>query len=419
MAKKNQKNQNISENINKNQYDQIQNTTKEMKTIKKENHKETTPITNIELSSDQKNKTIDIKKRYISFNQRIIINTLIYCVCFIVALFLIFKAITNTAITTMNYTERGTADYKVYLKPNDFYKQEYLDKDMIYVASLIDNINISFNYEFLIDNNITADFNYKIKADLIIADTDGAAKYFTQEYTLLDNQVGKLENNNIYSISQDVNIDYDYYNGLANTFTTSYAVDTNSYLKVYLDIDKVSNEKNYSLNEKNTVSITIPLSQKAVEIKFDSDDSNTTKQIPLNTKQEYKIMYIVVAIILFILGLINLIKTIKLISKLFKPETPYDKFINTIMKDYDRLIVETSTMVDLEKKNIIKIEKFAELLDVRDNLKLPIMYYNIAKHQKCCFYILNNRDVYLLNVKAVDLEAQEQAKKENKTNKSA
>ena len=56
---------------------------------------------------------------------------------------------------------------------------------------------------------------------------------------------------------------------------------------------------------------------------------------------------------------------------------------------------------------MIKISKFEELLDVRDNLKLPIMYYVVTKHTKCCFYIKHNDDLYLLTIKSVDLEQKE------------
>ena len=36
-------------------------------------------------------------------------------------------------------------DYKVYLLKNDFYEKEYLDKDMLYVASLIDKVKINLH----------------------------------------------------------------------------------------------------------------------------------------------------------------------------------------------------------------------------------------------------------------------------------
>lgn len=85
-------------------------------------------------------------------------------------------------------------------------------------------------------------------------------------------------------------------------------------------------------------------------------------------------------------------------------KSPYDKYINKILNEYDRLIVETTTAPDIENKNIIRIDSFNELLDVRDNLSLPIKYYIITKHQKCNFYINHNDELYLLTIKAVDIE---------------
>ena len=59
-------------------------------------------------------------------------------------------------------------------------------------------------------------------------------------------------------------------------------------------------------------------------------------------------------------------------------------------------------MPDLNQFEVIKISKFTELLDVRDNLKLPIMYYVVAKHHKSYFYIKKDNDIYLLTVKETD-----------------
>ena len=59
--------------------------------------------------------------------------------------------------------------------------------------------------------------------------------------------------------------------------------------------------------------------------------------------------------------------------------------------------------MDMTKYNIIEVKKFTELLDVRDNLKVPILYFNIIKNEKLIFYIKDNNDIYLLNIKNIDL----------------
>jgi hypothetical protein len=59
-----------------------------------------------------------------------------------------------------------------------------------------------------------------------------------------------------------------------------------------------------------------------------------------------------------------------------------------------------------QDKEIIKVNKFTELLDIHDNLQLPIIYYSINKHQKCYLYINHGNIIYLMIVKSVDLEEQ-------------
>ena len=90
------------------------------------------------------------------------------------------------------------------------------------------------------------------------------------------------------------------------------------------------------------------------------------------------------------------------ITKVKKNE--YDKLLEKILKEYDRLVVETSTLPNLNKYNLMKITSFNELMDVRDNIRLPIMYYNVVAHQKCHFYIIHEENIYLYTLKAVDLE---------------
>jgi len=63
---------------------------------------------------------------------------------------------------SLELKESSNLDYKVYLKENDFYDTPYLTKDMAYIASLIDTINIDFNYLFSIDTISNMDFSYGI-----------------------------------------------------------------------------------------------------------------------------------------------------------------------------------------------------------------------------------------------------------------
>ena len=82
----------------------------------------------------------------------------------------------------------------------------------------------------------------------------------------------------------------------------------------------------------------------------------------------------------------------------------YDQYVNRLLKEYDRLIVVTKTLIDFRKYNIIKVPEFEELLDVRDNLKVPINYYCYVKHYKGILYIKNEDDIYALFLSSEMLE---------------
>ena len=213
-----------------------------------------------------------------------------------------------------------------------------------------------------------------------------------------------MQNNDSINIKENLQIDYDYYNKLANNFRNTYGVDTNSYLNVYLEVNSKTDENlNYKINDRNVIPLKIPLSERAIEINFDLNNKESTKYVIPTGKVVFNIKYLILEIIFFIITCSFFVKFIKYLVASFKKTTEYDKYVNKLLKEYDRLIVETHTNIDMTKYNIIKVKKFTELLDVRDNLKVPILYFNIIKHEKGIFYIKDREDIYLITIKNTNL----------------
>lgn len=347
-------------------------------------------------------------KRYLPYGARVAICAVLFVVLLGSSLLCLSKFLNIEDEKKVSYQEKGNLDYKVYLKENEFYEEPYLPggNGFLYVASLIDNIDIDFNYQFLIDTLEQLNFNYSIIGRLTITDQGESKTYYEKEYTLLDNQKANLSSANEYRINQNLKIDYAYYNRLANDYKLTFGVDGVSNLTLYLKIDKDVFDTNNTrvLNNMSQMSIKIPLSQLALDIKIDNKGINRTDEIVYKESISFNnVSYIVATIILFIASVASLLALLELLVVLFTKKSNYDKYIQKLLKEYDRLIVETPTFPDFEKDNIIKIERIEELLDARDNLKLPIMYHELTKHQKCYFYIRHNRTVYLLTIKAADL----------------
>ena len=97
---------------------------------------------------------------------------------FVLGILLFIFALTNSLCLLMlsmnvkqdvvSYKENGNIDYKVYLKQNDFYDNDYLDKDMVYVASLINNVDTTVNYKLDLDKESNINYEYEIVGEIII-----------------------------------------------------------------------------------------------------------------------------------------------------------------------------------------------------------------------------------------------------------
>ena len=171
---------------------------------------------------------------------------------------LLNKSVRYQNTEAIEYTERSNLDYKVFLLKNDFYEQPYLGKDMLYVASLINKINLDFKYKFEVQEEQTIDFNYKIIGKLSITNSEGTKAYFEKTYTLVENKIVHMKNATSQNIVENIEIDYPYYNSLANSFKNSYGIDTESNLTVYMVIDKINDENNNFKLDNGNISIKIP-----------------------------------------------------------------------------------------------------------------------------------------------------------------
>lgn len=344
--------------------------------------------------------------RYVDYKIRLIGHSLMFLTLFIITVIFLQGAFGVAASKNINYNETSNLDYKVFLKENNFYDTEYLGKNKVYIANLIDNIEINFRYNYNIAEPANVDFNYNVVAKLTIDDGTSKNNYFEKEYVLLSNKRANLNNGTFYNLNEKVEIDYAYYNSLANSFKQQYGVDTTSNLTVYLKVNKHTDIENAAnAIENSTMYVKIPLSEKAINIELNYQDINNSNYIIQGVDSKVdNIIFGVCAVISFIAALVFAIKLIRLLTLLRGKKSIYDKYVEKILNEYDRLIVENGTGPDLKSNKVIKISKFEELLDVRDNLKLPIMYYVVTKHVKCCFYIKHNDDLYLMTIKAVDLE---------------
>ena len=211
---------------------------------KKSKVKNVDDVSVVEITQVLDNKKVK-PKLYLSFKFRLFSLLFIFITIYLFLYILLINGFTFYNSKSVNVNENGNVSYSVLLKENDFYENTELEQGMIYVSNLIDSVNANFNYSFISDSYLDSNFNYSIKANLLISDNSGSS-YFKKEYVLLENKTGTLDRNGKFKINENLDINYKYYNDLASYFKSSYGINAESKLIVYLDVNKDINNNLYT-----------------------------------------------------------------------------------------------------------------------------------------------------------------------------
>ena len=333
-------------------------------------------------------------------------------VMLVLTLFVLKGSMYSDKESVVNYNETGDIDYKVYLKDNSFYSDKYLGKDMQYVASLIDRININYKFDMKTDNNLNFNYKYNIKADLLITDPNDNNKILYKKSNVLvsdKKNKGTLSN---FMVNDSVNIKYDEYNSYVNAFKKTYALSVKSKLIVTMEVTTEAKSKilKEDFNKVNKLSLAIPLSEQTVDIGIDTSSINNAGILDKNYISQIKKP--VVLVLGLIVGILSLALLYISLYTLFSGRSKIDVYkttISKILKEYDRAIVTSKSIDSIieEEHNVIKVESIDELLDAHDTTGQPILYSELVPNDVSCFMILDDKLLYKLIIRRKQLEKEE------------
>ena len=75
-------------------------------------------------------------------------------------------------------------------------------------------------------------------------------------------------------------------------------------------------------------------------------------------------------------------------------DSPFELEVKKLLSDYDRIIVESKgNNYNLNDKQLIELDSFIELVDVRDTLEKPIIYIRKNEYTRD-FLVQDNELVY-------------------------
>ena len=310
----------------------------------------------------------------------------------------------------INYTEQSVIDYKVYLKPNREYDEEFLGQGQSYIATLIDYVDIDFKYQIDLDSE-WANYisNYTVDAKLTIKDNTNKKPLYTHVYPLKENVIVQTTGGDVrLMIKENIVVDYDQYNDFANSFKNVYSLsDVTCQLDVAMRIQTNGSCAEFSNADfgRCSFSLNIPLTQKTIEI-------NMLSSIPAGKTDSIvcencinKNCYKNIALIALGLEIVVLLIILIYAYSTRNHDINYEIKIKKLISAYKPYIQKLLTEFSFDGYQILEIETFEQMLDIRDTINSPILMSENA--DKTCTQFLiptDNGILYMFNIKVDDYD---------------
>lgn len=324
--------------------------------------------------------------------------------------------------SSIKYNENSDINYGVNLIENEFYKTNHLGENVDVISSLIKDIDVGFKYNLNLSEEIEYTYSYKIVANIILKEKSKTNLIYSDEQVVINKELLEGKSRRL-DILETMNINYNDYNNQINKLIEQYKLDnTESELSLSMKLNVVNKATGEKINkETNVMTIVIPLDTKTVEITVNENvkDSQGEIVIQLNESEDSK-KYLTIGILAFILGLLVFVILIRYISKTRSAEKMYENEIKKILFDYKSYVQKINTPIDYKSYKVIKIDTFAELMQMREDLQTPILMYTEKNNLKTIFMMIKDDMLfaYIISSKAIRNRLIEESKNKKKGNEN-
>ncbi len=300
----------------------------------------------------------------------------------------------NTYQEEVSYKSSSNVSYKVYLLENDYFDEPYLGMNRTYISSLINYIDINFNYNLNFSNFVSGKYTYYIKG-IIAADKvkDDDSSYWSKSYILKEPVTISYDNQNSFNIDTNVKVDYQKYNTILNEFRKDYGISFDGAFKVQLVIESESNAINIKENipVESLIEVRVPLTQQVIDLSIDlsnnDNEGKISETIVNNTSSNYVFLGLGILFITVTLCLLWIV--FRYIISIYLSKSKYSKTLKKILSTYDTIIVNVSSLPNLNDLKVIEVNTFSELIDANSEVRMPINYYEEVADCKSVFVLVS------------------------------
>lgn len=298
-----------------------------------------------------------------------------------------------------SYNYNANINYKVYLKDNKFFTAKYLGMNGQYITALIDYIEFNPRYNFTSDVDLNYTYNYQIIATAKGSYDSGDNKsieVWSKAYTILP-QTNKTASGKNIAINETVKVDYNTYNNILLDFRKQFGLSINAdvdiALKVVINAVSPTNDK-VRFNVDDDIALSVPLlnATSTFTPKY-TPEGNKTIYEKTTTESSINLFNILGGLILLAISLFVLYKTGRQLL-VATQKSEYILEFNKIHKNYSDIIAESDNIPDLSTYDVLSIKKFVDLIDIEEELHVPILCVEIRENYESWFIILHDKTAY-------------------------
>ena len=290
----------------------------------------------------------------------------------------------------INYTEDANVDYKVYLKDNSFYEEEYLGAGQSYVSSLIDKVVADLKYEL----DIKADgmeYEYSYKIDTVMTIKDKNVTVLEKVYPVKPLQTF-TESENKVVITEQATIDYTQYNGFASKFfedlnLTSSKYDSTLSLVMTVNVKGASAELAEDTANTYRLSLDMPLVLSTMEIEMQSTVPTGESKVVASTDAIDTTVFMDVVKFGGIADVVLILILIAFIFLTRNDDINYDIKVRKILRNYRSFIQIITRDFNSDGYQVVGVTRFDEMLGIRDTVMSPILMFENDDQTMTRFYI--------------------------------
>lgn len=315
------------------------------------------------------------------------LKIIIAVVVFIISVVMIFKNSNIVENVLVSYDTNSDINYRVYLFPNEFIKSEYMEKNRTYITNLVDKLSLDYNYSLTSSKKLDSTYKYDVVAKITVKHNSTGKELWTEEIKLVDGKDAASSNAKEIKIAESVEVPYKAYNDKVKNFKAQFNIPITTYVDVNLVVKDVAGNKKMA-----TTGISMDLNEDTFEVKELSTGRNiediTEEVTPNKTLLNIEIICAVLSATYVAFKIYSIIDS-SVVKKSY-----YSKAIYKILKNYGDIVAELVKPVDLSGLKVIDVKNFDQMLDVEEELRIPIMFYETIKNEEGYFVLVHQDMAY-------------------------